>query len=84
MGTVSEMRFRVDQAQRLLRSGIAQVERVEHGDHDAEQAHGDADARDGQDRPAAVAPAVLQDQGKIAHHTSLRITGCTSSENWGV
>ena len=55
-------------AQRLVRRGIAEVQGVVHGDHHAQQAHGDADARDSQKRAAAVPPAVLQNQGQKSKH----------------
>ena len=50
-----------DQAQGLLRSGIAKVEGMIDGNEDAKQTHGYADAGDRKRGAAAVAPAVLDD-----------------------
>ena len=49
------------QPQRLVVLRFGQPERAVHGDHHAQQAHGNADAGDGEQRPPAVAPRVSQD-----------------------
>ena len=71
MTCVSEMRLRVTTRSASPGVGIGQIEGVVQRDHHAQQAHGDADAGDGKNGSAAVAPAVLEHQRKVTHDIDL-------------